>query len=301
MSGPATGTIRTGIAVMRRLARHESAHGRPWRPVGRFLLRQVAKRVSPAPVTVDAFGSGRLRVHADSASGNAVIYLGWPDWNEMHFLRRLLRPGDGFLDIGANIGVYSVLAATRVLPGGNVFAVEPEPTQAERLRENFGLNGLDETAVFEVAVGESAGAVEFEVGRDSLGAVTSHPSGGGHLVPLRRLDELFEASDRLVAGKIDIEGYELQAFRGAERLLVARRPRCWIVETNPLSRRYGTDRKALHAYLLEYGFDLFALEDGGVRLRRLGIDEPYPPNVLALTDLPWFVERDPTLAIVGSA
>ena len=76
-----------------------------------------------------------LRCYPDSPSASAMIYChDSPDFHEMNFIRRYLRAGDTFLDIGANIGVYSLLAASRVGPSGRVVAFEPAKQASKKNR-----------------------------------------------------------------------------------------------------------------------------------------------------------------------
>ena len=293
--------ISLAFSVCRRLAVHESATlGISLLPIARFAAWQVRKRLSDKPTDVSAFGSGRLRCYPDAHATNAVLYHGWPDWNEMRLLALALRPGDGFVDAGANVGVYSVLASTRVMPGGRVIAVEPEPSVAARLRENFRLNGLITDDVHEVALGAAPGTLRFELGRDCTGRIVPPEASGGVEVPVRTLDAVIgdDDLDRLAFGKLDVEGFELQALRGAARLLAARRPRGWILETNARCVEYGTTRRELHELLQSHGYMLAAVEHGGSRLRRLPLGGPYPQNSLAISDLGWLRSRVPHLEVV---
>jgi FkbM family methyltransferase len=291
-------TLTTGRRVLRRLAQHPGAVDRPIAPLWRFALWQVRKRIRPRPITISAFGGAELRCYPDNAATNAVIYLGWPDWNEMHLLRDLLRPGDGFLDVGANVGVYSVLATTRIQPGGVVLAIEAEPNLAKRLIENLRLNGFDEDAVCQVAVGESVRTCRFTAGRDSVGGVLADPSAtDGREVQMRPLDDLVPFPEKFAVGKIDIEGYELSAFLGARRLLESRWPRCWLIETNRASERYGTGRTELQQLLGQFGFDLFEVTHAGRALKRIPQGGPFPENALAVGDLEWLRSRLPGLTL----
>jgi FkbM family methyltransferase len=283
--------------VLRHLVTHPATRGRPLAALYRYAAWQARKRLQGEPITIDAFDGARLRCHPDNTATSSVIYLGWPDWHEMHFLRRALRPGDGFLDIGANVGVYSVLAARCVQPGGTVHAIEADPLLAERLQENLRLNGLPPDSVHAVAVGESTGTCRFQIDADTTGGVLLPDTPGGVDVPLRRLDELFPSPGALTIAKLDIEGYELQALRGAEGLLRARRPRCWLIETNRASESYGTTREPLQALLADHGFRLYAIEERGNALRPIPPGGPYPENALATADLDWLSQRIPGLRV----
>ena len=111
----------------------------------RAFHRRVQARVGDrAQVWVD--------LHRTSAS--KAFYANPPDWPQMRVWQKRLRPGDLFLDIGANVGTYSVLAASQ---GATVIAVEAAPDTAELLRENIALNDFALVDVVQAAAGSVAG------------------------------------------------------------------------------------------------------------------------------------------------
>ena len=285
------------LAVVRRILGHEAAEGRKGGVFLRLLGWQLMKRAVKRPVVVRAFGEGVIRCWPDSALSGAMIYHGLPDWHEMHFLKRVLRPGDGFLDIGANIGVYSVLASTCVMPGGRIEAFEPDPTLFARLLENFGLNGIPPSGAHNVAIGETSGVIGFCGGKDAVGAVESAHAPGNIRVPMRRLDEV--ASGAFVIAKVDIEGYELAALKGAGRLLQSDGVQCWLLETNGASQRYGASRTELHSFLGTFGYQLYSVANSGRTLQKLAFGGPYPANALAVRDPDWLRERLGDIQVVA--
>jgi len=192
-----------------------------------------------------------------------IYYRERPEYHEMSFVRRYLRPGDCFVDVGANIGVYSLLAASVVGDKGCVHAFEPSPTAAARLRENVSLNRLANVEVHKVAVGALEGQIQFATGTDVTDHVapTSELDEGGSEpgvihVESTRLDTAL-AGVKVALVKIDIEGAELDAFRGAEALLRSRNPAVWQFELKDhLLRRYGVVPHEVGGYLASFGYDL---------------------------------------------
>lgn len=137
---------------------------------------------------------------------------------ELAGIRRVLRPGDVVADVGANNGFTGVLFARAVGPTGRVVGFEPSPANLEAARENIRLNGVGNFELVAAAVGARPGSVSFDPGFGN-GAVAA---AGPITVPQVTLDEHF-GDRRLDLIKLDIEGYELEALRGARRLL-ERRP-----------------------------------------------------------------------------
>src|SRR5580692_8767864 len=148
-------------------------------------------------------------------------------------LAERLRPGDVFYDLGANIGLFSLLAARSTGPTGKVFSFEPDVQVAERLRRNAARNGLSNITVVEMGVWSASGTLNF-VSADSsspdrgVGRIQPDgPSATG--IPARcvSLDDFVRGTPAPHAIKCDVEGAELEVFRGAKNLLQAHHP--WIL------------------------------------------------------------------------
>ena len=169
-----------------------------------------------AVVTVD--GQTRMVVRPHQFSAVWTIYDGVHEWEELQFCLRFLRPGDHFVDVGANVGIFSTLVGTRI-PGVRITAVEPFPPVREDLVANLALNDLTITVV-DAAVSDVAGEATFEVlDRDVLNRLAPEGGGGtGITVPVTTLDELV-GGDPPALVKIDVEGSELLVMQGARRLL----------------------------------------------------------------------------------
>lgn len=186
------------------------------------------------------------------ATGN--WYCGLHEHKEMGFALHALREGEEFVDIGANIGSYSVLVAGGV--GANVLAVEPILKAFSTLRMNVALNNLDgRVQCINAGVGETQGELLFTAGLDT----TNHVLADGELddssvaVPIVTLDEL--CGDRApTLLKVDVEGYEHAVIAGGGRTLADSRLQAVIMETNGSGHRYGWDDEVLIARMRSFGF-----------------------------------------------
>lgn len=203
-----------------------------------------------------AFGTS-MRCWPDSHIARSIAYsAGLYDFNEMTFIASYLRPGDRVLDVGANIGAYSVLAGALTSPDGVIDAIEPVGRVAERLRTNLALNGLaSRVRVHEVAVGATAGWVNMTTADDAVNNVIPDGLAGGTRVPVMTLDEIASQGDGpIVFGKLDIEGMEWNALRGAVNLLARRQPPIWMVEINGSLFRYGLEVEPFLNWMRMQGF-----------------------------------------------
>ena len=170
-------------------------------------------------------------VWAGCGVGYTCLQLGVWEPHVEATLKRLLRPGDVALDVGANLGYFAAAMAARVGATGKVFAFEPVPTTLEQLHLTKVANGLDHLTIFPVAVGETDATVElrFEPGvAGNASAFQRFHAGDTRVarVPVRSLDSLSEAGllpdARLI--KIDVEGNELNVLLGATAYLRRAQP-----------------------------------------------------------------------------
>ncbi len=278
--------------ILKRTWNHPSNRSRRVRALGSAVEWQVEKRVVRRPRDVAYFGF-RLRCYPDSQSASNVIYF-TPCYNpdEMGFIRAYLRPGDGFLDIGANIGTYALLARSLVGAEGWVDGFEPHPVAARRFRENVARNDLANVTVHQAAVGETAGHVAFVVGDDVSNRVASTADAGRRTVDVEvvTLDEVLP-DRRYAMGKLDVEGYETAALRGARRHLAAGDPPVWQLEMlDHRLRKAGTSRSDLVGLLADHGYRLAEVDGRGPRSGSPGLRWASPEG--RSTQNIWAVQGD---------
>ena len=152
-------------------------------------------------------------------------------------MRRYLRTGSTFVDVGANVGYFSAIGADLVGPQGSVIAFEPVPRYCERLGRLRQLNPGFEIRVRSVAVGQAQGTAEIFINQDdNIGAnslvreAVPHPA-DPVVVDVVRLDDSLDTRVDLI--KMDIEGFEIPALRGlGDRLPAIGRPPI-LCEFNP--------------------------------------------------------------------
>lgn len=165
--------------------------------------------------------------------GNAWLFR-LLEWHDMRFVMDVMRPGDLFIDVGSNVGVYTLLATT--CPGVEVLAFEPGRLARDRLEEHLDLNHVrDRVEVSPFVLSDHTGEIQFTVGRDVTNHVVTDvtTSDGTETLPVRRLDDVVaaDAFKRPVLLKVDAEGHDLRVLLGARRLLEEVRPPI-IVEWN---------------------------------------------------------------------
>lgn len=180
----------------------------------------------------------------------------------------LIKEGMNVVDIGANIGYYTLLAARKVRPDGKVYAFEPEPQNFKLLLGNLRLNGYENAVAIQKAVSNKAGTASLFLsprGSTSHSLLPSRDRSKGTItIEAVTLDEFFEAegSPAIQVIKMDIEGWEMEALDGMRKLIAHNSPLKMIVEFYPwgLSGR-GISPRALTSKLIELGFTLSAIDE----------------------------------------
>jgi FkbM family methyltransferase len=179
---------------------------------------QIASRLR-REVIVPWIGGMRLAARRGMTGATGNIYAGLHEFADMAFTLHFLRPNDLFLDVGANIGSYTLLASG--VCKARTISFEPDPQTMALLRRNIDLNGLDGRVVLEqAAVGAEEGEVEFTIGLDTGNHVTKANEGRSQQVSMRTLDSIVGLTPPTMI-KVDVEGYEAQVFRGARTVLNA--------------------------------------------------------------------------------
>jgi FkbM family methyltransferase len=285
--------------LARSFAHHPLTRPRPLAAFARFLCWQALSRIDRG-VHIRPFVNGtKLAIRHGMHAATANIYVGLMEFEEMGFALHLLRSGDLFVDVGANVGTYCVIASGACQ--ARTLAVEPNPATLAALERNVELNGLGPLVRIErMAAGAQAGAVSITTSLDSL----NHVADAGETAPtvtvaVDTLDHLL-GHDVPILIKIDVEGYESAVLEGAQRLLADPGLKALIVELNGSGARYGAADAAIHASLIGQGFAPCRYDP---RARRL---DPMPSfgthNTIYVRDMAFVVERlanAPAFTVLG--
>jgi FkbM family methyltransferase len=157
-----------------------------------------------------------------SRMAGLVAAAGLTEPEDARFVLDFVRPGDLFVDVGANIGFYSVLAGRR---GARVKAFEPTPEACAVCRRNAVLNGIDGLlSVREAACGSASGKAQFLVGLDIENRIVPNDPSAVSVEMTTLDDEVTEPIRGLLMLKVDAEGHDLEVLAGARKLIQRFRP-----------------------------------------------------------------------------
>ena len=209
-----------------------------------------------------------IYVQEDDTSVGQHVKQGEYEPHVTAVFRQMLRPGMHVLDIGANIGYYTMLSASLVGPGGSVTAIEPNPASAKLLEASRRANSFDNVVVIQVAAGRELGLLTLH---GSYGNVmtSAAPEGAAALinsttVPTFRVDDLIPRDKKIDFVKIDVEGAEYNALLGASELIKRCHPTI-VSEFSPSTMPgiSGIDGRGYLRFLLGFGYTISVIEGGG--------------------------------------
>ena len=211
--------------------------------------------------------------------GDRGILLGDFEHSELRFVERYLQPGMTVFDIGANHGLYSVLASKRIGRNGQVYAFEPSPRERAKLMRNLKINRCKNVQVVEIALSESSGEATLnvvqgtEVGCNSLRAPDVDQPTIPVKVKIEPLDNFLAQAGvkKIDFVKLDVEGAEQSVLKGGEKYFSsAERPVILAEISDIRTKAWGYAAHEIVSWLAQRGFEWFSVnENGGLKLAEL--------------------------------
>jgi FkbM family methyltransferase len=200
------------------------------RKLGKALVvEHLVKRLVPCPPAgfyAELPNGGRVFLHHREDIGLVVLMSGGFEKAETEFAIEQARPGTVAIDVGANVGMFTVPLALAVGPSGRVLTIEPSPDNVERLERNLDLNSLENVMVEPIAVGDKAGRLVLQLANDpgfhsTAEIAESRSVDESLMVKAETLDQVWlrAHAPNVTFIKIDTEGSEDAVLRGAEQIL----------------------------------------------------------------------------------
>jgi FkbM family methyltransferase len=242
------------LATLRNIVKHPLNKNDRLRALARYLRWQLGSRLVPGAVVVPFIGNTSLIVSRGMAAATQQIYAGLSDFSECSLLLHLLREDQLFVDVGANVGVYTVLAAGVV--GAQVVCIEPIPRTFQRLSANLRVNDIvDKVVSHNIGLGRQEGVLRFTVELDAMNHVVKDDTwtGPSMEVQVSTLDSILKGRTPTLI-KLDVEGWEGEVLAGASSTLSCASLLGWIVEMNSSDAAFSPNELAVHECLLRNGF-----------------------------------------------
>lgn len=191
---------------------------------------------------------------------------------ETSVIIKYLKKGDVFLDIGANIGYFSVIASAIVGKSGKVIAYEPDENNFRMLKKNIKVNALTNTIAFKAAISDYSGRGYIYICEDNEGDHHIYDCGEGRervgIDIVNGNDHIPEIANRLDFIKIDAQGAEAHILKGMDKLIQSNRDHLsMVIEFWPHGlKQSGASGEELLDSISGFNFDLFMIDPIGCRL-----------------------------------
>ncbi len=225
----------------------------------------VRTRLLKQPTVASIGEHSSVIAYPGETNSKLAAYRNPPNVPQMYVWQRYLRPDDLFIDVGANIGIYTIFALDI---GAHVVACEPDPHNYQRLTEHVRINGYS-AELLNVALADRPGSLRLTQGLDSYNHLVLD-GGEGIEVEARTLDDII--GDRHVDGvKVDVEGAERLVLEGAEKALAEKRIALMQIEwsADEVQTTLGERRDRVGALLTAAGYELHRPDSDG-RLHHVG-------------------------------
>lgn len=272
------------------ILKHPLAKRNKTKSIIRFIKWQVISRIVHFPIIYPYVEKSKIIAQKGMGS-NGTIYVGLNDFEDMSFLLHFLREDDLFVDVGANIGLYTVLSSAVI--GAKTVCFEPVKTTFQKLLLNINVNNIHhKVEACNMGLGDKTMNLKFSVNLDSMNHVIMPNEIETDLfqeAQVDRMDNIFKTRIPLLL-KIDVEGYELQVLKGAAKTLQNPELRAIIVELNAGGWRFNVPDDMIHNYLSEFGFRPYSYNPFTREIRQ---EQTYSKglNTIYLRDIPFIKER----------
>lgn len=240
--------------ILNGIIKHPFNKGAKLNAIKIYFKWQFNNWLNPYPIIYTLTGKSKIIAFKGLTGVTGNIYCGLLEFSDMGFLLHFLRETDLFVDVGANVGVYTILSSAEIR--AETISVEPVPQTFDLLSQNVSINCLNEKVkLYNVGLGRQFGKLMFSKNFDTVNHVIAPGENVEEAieVEIKTLD--FLCSNRIPALiKIDVEGFETEVLEGANSVLKNSDLKAIIIELNGSGYHYGFDENQIHKKLLDLKF-----------------------------------------------
>jgi len=255
--------------------------------IWRFLKWQLKSRLSSESSVANYGEKSKIIVKKGLSGATGNLYSGLHEFEDMSFLLHFLRPTDNFVDLGANVGSYTILASNE--RGAETISIEPIPQTFEILQQNLQLNDVTSLVTcMNIGMGNEERILKFTKSLDTINHVAKDYDTDTVDVKVGRFDDLITLNKPTLI-KIDVEGFETEVLKGMKIALANENMKAIIIELNGSGGRYGYDEKLINENFVLLGFKPYAYNPYTRSLNELGGHGPH--NTIYVKDLDFVSKR----------
>lgn len=261
-------SIKSLWAVLNFIYTHPLNRSHRFAAIMNFVRWQVGVRLVKKKVVVPWVEDAKILSGLGEFGLTGNIYCGFMEYEDMLFLLHALRPHHTFVDVGANVGAYTILASKVV--GSKSIAFEPLPETAVRLKDQVQINRIEGMVdIRNIGVGDEEGELYFTNNTDTVNKVSL--TGAGENTTRVRVGVL---NRELELGKeyflkIDVEGFESRVISGAENILASGQVLAMIVELNGRGVEFGYTNEEVHQKIISHGLVPISYDPVNRKIKKL--------------------------------
>jgi len=211
----------------------------------------------------------KIYLAQNSLLSKQLVRYGIHEENETNLVKSKIKEGEIVVDIGANIGYYTLIFAKLVGTSGKVFAIEPEPHNFQLLQKNLKANSYQNVTIEKKVISDKNGKMKFYISESNVGEHSIFPLTRDHKsfidVETETLDDYFHKKgiDKKISFvKIDVEGAEVAVLRGMSCILANENLKILIEYSPNFYRRFGEKSEDLFKILIKNSFQIYSIQSG---------------------------------------
>ena len=217
------------------------------------------------------------------------IYYGLYEFNESMFILHYLRKEDLFLDIGANLGHYSLLASG--IKNCKSISIEPVPDTFERLNQQVSINKLEnKISTLNIGIGDKCSKLNFSVDKNTMNRIVDYKYKNSVQIPIKTVDIICDKKGVSLM-KIDVEGYEKFVLQGSKIALKNKNLKAVIIEINFSNKFYGIENEEVSEILINNDFKPYKYNPLNRQLTKLKTYNKEQFNTIFIRDLNFVKNR----------
>jgi FkbM family methyltransferase len=248
------------ISTLRFIIQHPTNKNHKLSALLRFTKWQIGSRLVPGQVIIQWIDGAKFIAQPGETGITQNIYCGLHEFQEMAYVLHVLTPDDLFIDVGANVGSYTILACAA--RGARGYCFEPIPTTYQKLMENIKINNISSRVKpYNIGISDEEGEILFTSDKNTVNHVITKGESITNAinVHVKTLDELLIGESPSVM-KIDVEGFETKVINGAIHTLKNPSLHSMIIESNESNLRYGYDERKLIQTIKSMDFQAYSYD-----------------------------------------
>lgn len=271
------------FAIAKFITQHPLTRDNKVKALMNFVRWQIGSRLIAKQVVVPWVEDAKFITGRGETGLTGNIYTGFMEYEDMVFLLHALQDDEIFVDVGANVGAFSILAAKVVK--STAIAFEPLPETVERLKDQMQINRLsDMVSVRNNGVGDKNGSLFFTNNNDTINKVSLEGGDNTTKVDVVTLDDVLEKNQKYFF-KIDVEGYEHNVIEGGKNILSSPNTAAVITELNGSGEEFGRSDDEIHDQLLALNFIAVRYDPQTRTLKKLDSYNKDGGNTIYIKDL----------------